>query len=181
MCSLRQSFLLPCLLIRMSYQVLLLCVRNPGADYLRCSFFFITEKTGYPVHHLTYVGDGEFFHTSLYYTMARDFFTVLFDGYHCLSCVIRCHHRFCSILFWGCILWLRFFGVMSFSCFLFGFFWWWHLFYCFYCCFGEFCVEVAVYMVSNCWVYFFLCASHQWKNECFFSLIIYFGMKPTKK
>lgn len=59
----------------------------PGAAFMcteSCTFYcdvhlFSTNESSQSVHHLTYVGDRESFHSSLDYTMAREICEVLFE------------------------------------------------------------------------------------------------------
>jgi len=143
-----------------------MCTKS-GAVYCDVHLFS-TNKPSRSVHHFTYVGDGEFFHSSLDHTVPRYLGVVLFYDiavfhlcFNAIVCLVEsCFEdaSYCDI-FW----------IMSFSSLLFGFPWWWYLLYCFDYCFGEFGGEVAVYMVCNCWVYPFLGTSHLIeKMNCFF-------------
>lgn len=129
---------------------------------------FPSEKPGDSVHHLAYVGDGESFHSSVDDAVPRDLRVVLFYDlavFHlCLDTVVGLVESYFEKT--TCCNGFR---VVPFPAFFVGFPGWWHTVNRFDYRLGEFDGEVAVYMVSNCWVYPFFSTSHLIeKMNCFF-------------
>jgi hypothetical protein len=127
---------------------------------------FSSEKPGDSVHHLAYVGDGEFFHTALDYAMPWENRAVLSEGlavldvrFYAVVGLIESYLQETSYCYG--------LGIMSFSSFLVGFPWWWQAANRFDHRLCELGGEVAVHMVRNFWINPFLCASHPAKNKDF--------------
>jgi len=124
---------------------------------------FSSEKSGYSVHHLAYVSDGESFHASLDHAMPREYRVVLFEGFAvfdmCFNTVVGLIESDFKKTDYCDGLW-----VMSFSSFSVGFPWRWQLVYRFDYRLGEIGGEVAVHMVRNFWINSFLCTSHPRKK-----------------
>ena len=127
---------------------------------------FPSEKSGDPVHHLAYVGDGESFHTSLDHAMPGENRAVLFQGLTvfdmCFNTIVGLIESYFEKTSYGNGL-----RIMPFPSLLVRFPWRWQLVYRFNHRLGEICGEVAVHMVRNCWINPFLCASHPAKNKGF--------------
>jgi hypothetical protein len=139
---------------------------------------FPSEDAGYSVHDPTDVFDGEFVHISVYDAMTWQLRVVFSEGFAvvdvCFDAVVGEVESFFQDAADCDSLWF-----VSWSSFVVGFPGWWEPMYCFDNCSGKQFVEVTVDVVRNCWIHSFFSTSHPIKKNTL-SLIIYFGMKPSK-